>query len=244
MAVERIWLSTGKRYLISDGSLMGKITLSINDAKAFRVKMRVTLTSDALQPRRYVINRIEKNILYLGLDNSNINSRASTADFLLADNAYIENEPEQDKPKLHQDAIHQIEHEHEPVNGKRTILVDEAGEFVNETNPLPTTASISGLAFDPLFSDTPNIQNISIPLDNTEQYYDLPTNTKYIYAKIRNNTSSFKIGYAPNSTVSGNYRYIKMGNYYERSNLNTQAGLRLYFQTSIPNQTLELETWS
>jgi hypothetical protein len=98
---------------------------------------------------------------------------------------------------------------------------------------------VSGGTLSP--SVTPNIDNYTILLANTEYFYDFPTNTKEF---IIQNTGTVLIRLSYNVGESGTkYWSLYPGQIFEKKNIE-RANTRIYFQAIKANQRLELMSWS
>lgn len=139
MAIEKKWLAIAPRLLSADGTTQGLILL--NDAREFRVKMRIVLQSSTKPALQLQIKRVTKTGLIVGPPpqantQKALNERADISAYLVAHGAYVYAE-EQDKSMLKPDDADQATYEQEPVVAKRVINVDQFGNFYETENPLP-----------------------------------------------------------------------------------------------------------
>lgn len=119
-------------------------------------------------------------------------------------------------------------------DGSKQVTVTTIGSInaldVNITNGI----TINGLS-------SPTIQNISVPLANTEQTLVISSTTKKISLQLRD-VATLKIAFV--SGQSGTTYYtVFAGSSYEIPNLNLSSSLNLYYQSSRAT-TVEVLTWS
>lgn len=87
----------------------------------------------------------------------------------------------------------------------------------------------------------PFIDNLSVPLANTEVSYTLPTNTRRFILKNRS-SGMLKLSYT--SGQSGvKWFSIEPGNSYSETNI-SKPSLTIYLQSPTANQILEILSWS
>lgn len=90
-----------------------------------------------------------------------------------------------------------------------------------------------------LLAKNPLVENLAMPLANTEYSYAAASNLKRITIKSRNH-SVLKVAYT--SGESGTiYITLAPGSVYEE--INIDGTFTLYVQASKPNEVLEIVTW-
>lgn len=87
---------------------------------------------------------------------------------------------------------------------------------------------------------TPNIQNFTAILANTEYAINIPLNTNKFMIKTRVDNVIMRI-YSTSGSPS--YWTVGFGNFYYISNLDG-SGLTLYIQVSKPNTIIETFSWA
>jgi len=133
--------------------------------------------------------------------------------------------------------IRQNEHE-DNAGARRCLLVDEVGDPVNDTNPLPIDGTIQ---VEAIAGKSPQIYNVSAPVANQEYSQALPAGTVKFLIRPRK-VSKVKFSFAA-GTSGTNYITIPPGNSYDDPDLNL-TGKTLYFQCNKPNQTFEILAWT
>lgn len=117
------------------------------------------LQSTALTtPKELKIKRVIGNSVWLGETGKGIESRSDLSGYLVADGAFLYAN-EQDKAKPTEDDREFAEWEHEPVNARRRVNVDEKGQFYNRDNPLPVLVGGQQLV-PPEFDDVKAIRDV------------------------------------------------------------------------------------
>ena len=130
------------QLLISDGTSVGQLTVA--NSSLYVVGHIIVLSSSTQPPLRLKIKRIiNSTTMFVGEEKTPIQQKTDISAYLVADGAAISAE-EQNRPSIPEQEIERATYEEEPVIARRTILVDEFGNRYNNTNPLPTTAVISG----------------------------------------------------------------------------------------------------
>lgn len=142
MFVEKKRLGIPPRLLTANGDNNGTVTLA--DTRGFFVGQIVELSSDTQQARQLKVKRfVSKTTFKVGPVDSGVNGFTSTSDFLVSDNAII-SASEQNRPGITDDDYNRAVYAEEPIVAKRTIMVDEFGNYYNDENPLPINAEFSG----------------------------------------------------------------------------------------------------
>jgi len=88
----------------------------------------------------------------------------------------------------------------------------------------------------------PNIQNVAMPLANTEYSFAIPVNTKRItFITRKDSILQYSFAAGQSGTI---YKTSYPGFEAEFSNLDTSAGHVLYFRSNKPDNTLEIVYWT
>lgn len=127
----------------TNGTLDGKFTLS--DASLFKVKQKVVIIATSLPNLELEVKKIEEDgvTIYVGPIKGSIDSRSDLSLYTTAAAAAIFAN-EQPRPSIPEQEIERLTYEEEPVVARRIVIVDELGRKINQDNPLPTTATLSG----------------------------------------------------------------------------------------------------
>ena len=142
MFVEKKRLGVSPRLLTANGDKNGLV--SVSDARGFFVGQKVVIKSDTQQPRILKVKRfISPTSFKVGPVDGAINAFSDLSDFLVADNSQISAE-EQDRPGITDKDYNRAVYAEEPIVAKRSILVDEFGNYYNQENPLPINAEFEG----------------------------------------------------------------------------------------------------
>ncbi len=168
MSFERLWPAVTKSFS-SNGTIRG--TFQVADYTGLYVKQLISLTSTSQQSIQVQIKRIEANgTVYVGGVTEDITHRLDISSFLVTDSASLF-APEQIKTKIKKEDQDQASYESEPINARRVIGVDAKGNAWSPTNPLPTTATISGdvtIGTDGYDLTNPDSMNITGSEDGTK----------------------------------------------------------------------------
>ena len=125
----------------ADGTVGGQITIA--EPCLFKVKQQVILYSSTQGQSVYQIMRIDDNVLYVADIGGKITDRADVSAFKVANGANI-SAVEQNRSTIPEQEVERLTYEEEPVVARRVILVDQCGDKIGDTNPLPVTATFSG----------------------------------------------------------------------------------------------------
>lgn len=109
-----------------------------------------------------------------------------------------------------------------------------------DLNPSDGMDLIKGL-FPRLFVFDPIVENVSIPLANTEVTHVLPTGTKRFLIKLRGR-ATLKLSYAV-STSGTVFSTIRPHNWYAEERIGSGT-TTLYLQSPSASQTAEITSWS
>lgn len=134
MAIEKRWEAIAPRLFTSNGGTEGQITLT--STIGFKVKQQVILKATSQSGALLEIKRVVSKTLLLVGKPGPINDRSDISTYLVADGASIES-LEQPRPNIHIQEHENAVYAEEPIVAKRSILVDELGNYYNSSNPLP-----------------------------------------------------------------------------------------------------------
>src|ERR1039458_3600088 len=137
MSLERKWFQVSQAFT-ADGSITGLVTVA--DVTGFYVQQIVNISSSSQPIVRLQIKRIEgTGSIYVGPQGS-IDERISVALYLVADSAIIY-AAEQTKPRIKKEDQDQASWEHEPLNARRVLPIDDQGNAYGIDNPIPVAFS-------------------------------------------------------------------------------------------------------
>jgi hypothetical protein len=123
-----------------------------------------------------------------------------------------------------------------------SIRLGDGTSFITSTTIGPDVGLDVNVINNSSSVSTPNIQNISISLANTEQSFSFPSTTKKFEIKLRG-SGRLQISYT--SGASGtNFITLPIGTSYSVNDLNLSGNLDIYFQSSKASETLEIEYWN
>lgn len=245
MAFEKRWASVPVTAFVADGTQEGLVT--VLDSTAFFVKQRVKIGSNTQGTSNFEIKRIIGNLIFVGPQNTNLRTKSDLSAYLVADSAFISAE-EQPRPNIPPDDVWRAVYEEEPTVAIRSHLVDEYGDPYTTDNPLAVDAVLNLDSIDFPTAATPTIQNITVPTADTEQSVAIPAGSKGFRAKLRSQNNNppgrLQIAFqAGQSNIA--YLTVSPGAWYiPPAELDTNAGLTMYFRSSKDQQVLEIESWS
>lgn len=236
MDTERKWEAIAPRVLTSDGGAYGQVDIA--STVGFKVKQKVLIKSNTNITLTLEVKQVQSDTRLIVGPQGKINLTSDLTGYLVADSATIEARI-QDRSNIDIKQHERAVYAEEPIMAKRVIPVDRIGKYFSTLNPFPVQVTSS----PPVGSaNTPTITEFTIAAASTEVNHVLPENTKYIRIKVRGHSAVLRISFSSGGT-SSNYITIPRGSTYEKNDLNTPAGLTLYFQVDRPNQILEIETW-
>lgn len=132
---ERKYYNIEPINLTADGTKDGLVT--IPNTYSFKVNQKITLYSDAFQPRNYKIKQVlSETEIRVGDFETPRSEDADITDFLVVDNAMI-TLPEQNRPSIDQHYYSGMVFEEEPTVATRSHNVDWLGRSYSEENPIP-----------------------------------------------------------------------------------------------------------
>lgn len=134
--------------------------------------------------------------------------------------------------------ITQREHEDDAA-ARRSVLVDECGNPINEDNPLDITGDIN-VVVNP--ADTPVIANIPVALANTEALYAFPAGTSRFTLKVREGNAIIRYAWIAGDSGT-DFITLPYGNQLDIRDV-ILTGKTIYFQLSKAGMTVEIESWS
>lgn len=131
---ERKWVELPAISLTADGAENGKIT--VTDTAYYKVKMKVTLQSDTLQPTQFEIKQVlSRTEMVLGPVGSKHHATSDLTEFLLTDNSVLKANT-QDRPSIPPVDYERAVYEEEPTMAKRVVPVNKYGEMNSPDSPL------------------------------------------------------------------------------------------------------------
>jgi hypothetical protein len=89
---------------------------------------------------------------------------------------------------------------------------------------------------------TPVINNIAVPLANTEVTFTFPTGTKRFELRLRN-TARLQLSFVAGQSGT-NYWTVNGGSVYGEDGINPATTLSIYVQTASAGSLLEIKSWS
>ena len=142
MFIEKKRKGVSPRLFTANGNSNGLVTVA--DARDFFVKQKVQIKSNTIPTLEFEIKRfVSNNSFRVGPTGTNISTYADISQYLVGDSAVV-SAPEQDRPGIKPDEIGRATYAEEPIVAKRVIMVDEFGNYYNDENPLPISATFSG----------------------------------------------------------------------------------------------------
>ena len=236
---EKKWLRKLPVSFTSNGTTDGIVTIS--NSATYRVKMEVIIRSSTQQPVILEIKRVINNTqFYVGPINRPIIEYSDISNFLVADGANIE-VPEQNRSKVPEEQVERITFEEDPINARRVFLVDEYGDQIDDNNPLPVTATISG-AGDP---QSRFGYRIAYPVANTETSFSIPANTKKLYVAVERKDAILRVSFVANGTdpsLANDFLTVEYGNSYWREGIKL-VGKTMYYRANKGGIIVEIEAW-
>jgi hypothetical protein len=135
MSVEKTWLAIAPVQFAANGKTSGEVQLT--SSAGIRVGMKVRVQSSSLpESRELKVKRVVGNSVWLGPAEAGIERRTDMSAYTVADGAFLYAD-EQPKAHVPGDDQTQASWEHEPVNARRVVSVDDRGRLVGEDNPVP-----------------------------------------------------------------------------------------------------------
>jgi hypothetical protein len=263
MALEKRLYAIPAQAFTANGTSDGVITLT-SGACRFKVKQEVFLSAATLPNLDNIeVKRILSDTqLAVGPKGGNIDSRINISAYTTALSASI-SANEQKRPSIPNEEVVRAVFEEEPTVATRVIMVDSCGDKYGPGNPLPIafdgTVNVGNVTVQDDDGDeleinpdgsinvspivTPLIVNISAPIANTEYSYTIPTNSKKILIRVRDGLAKMRLAFVLGDTTI-KYISMSMGAIFTEDNMKTSPGFTVYFQTSKPDQVVEILSWT
>lgn len=234
--LEKRFYAVPPQLLTTDGSANGYVTIS-NACNIVKVKQVVSVTDSLGNLRTYEVKRVdEPDRVYLGPIGKPLLCYDDLSTYTTANGAFLFAD-EQQRTKIAEQEIPRAVYQEEPTVAVRSILVDDCGDTIGPTNPLPVegtlTVSVGGLS-------TPTIINTSAPL-LSEYTITLPSNTKEFKIKMRN-AMGMRLAWISGDTAT-NFITMQPGTVYHQSNLKLTAPLNIYVLPKIAGSVIETDYW-
>lgn len=134
MAIEKRWEAIPARLFTSNGGAEGQVTLA--STRDFKVKQEILLKGTGLDGIKLEVKRVVSDTLLLVGKPGDIKLRENVTAYTTAASATIE-ALEQSRHSIPDKEYERAVYAEEPIVAKRTISVDEGGDYYNESNPLP-----------------------------------------------------------------------------------------------------------
>lgn len=158
MAFKTFWPLISPRLFTADGTPDGGVTLS--STLGFRVKQQVIISAAGQLAQALEIKRVISNtLLYVGPLRESPDSRTDISAYTVSAGATIM-AFEQLRPAIDAKDTERATFEEEPVNGRRSYLVDDFGKSINDSNPLPVAvvgAPPTNQKLKIIFNEDPNV---------------------------------------------------------------------------------------
>lgn len=139
---EKRWAAVSPQLFTANGTQGGAIT--VVDSSIFKVKQQVNITANTLPPLNLEIKQIPNDVtVIVGPVGGNINTFTDVSAYTTALSAAI-SANEQKRASIPQEEVFRAVYDEEPTVALRVVPVDKHGNRIDENNPLPTTATISG----------------------------------------------------------------------------------------------------
>lgn len=239
MAIERLWETISPITFAANGGADGIVT--IPDVCGFKVKQTVVISALTLPELILEVKRVvspTKLIVGPKVTTGKMTARQNLSAYTVALLANIRAE-EQPKVRIPPADAIQAAYEQEPTLAIRTLGVDCIGDPWSVDNPMPVIGSVISTGNDPTVQQ---IQNISMPLANTEYTISLPDNTKRYQVRVRKHAAEGKIAFISGDT-STNYWTVHRGTVVDSYTMNLPISSVFYMQTNKASQTVEVRAW-
>lgn len=141
---EKRWAAVSPQLFTSNGTTNGQLTVA--DSSLFKVKQKVDLNSNTQPVANFEIKSIPNptTIIVGPIDTPVVSySAVDISLYTVADGATI-SAIEQRRSIVPQEDLIRAKYEEEPVIAERVVIVDKHGRKIDSSNPLPTTATLSG----------------------------------------------------------------------------------------------------
>lgn len=237
MAIEKLWKEIPPVLVKRDSPFIGGV--AIDEKVPFREGMIVVLSADTLPNLRLKVRRFADGVVYVSDVDSNEFKDVSA--YTVALNAKIESH-EQTRDVITEKDQSRDRYERGPVNADRNVLVDKVGDYIDEQNPLPVEVQGTiNAESNPIRN--PFILNIPVPLANTEQVITIPAQAMTFLIKVRNGDSRMLYSFVAGQSGT-QFATLERGCFYKETGLDLLSPLNIYFQTTKPNQVIEVLYWT
>lgn len=246
MAYERYLNPVPPQLLTGNGTTDGKIVIA--KAGLFKIRQSVVLRSSTQQPVELEIKDSVDTTLTIGPRDRNPDTRTDLSAFLTADNASIR-APKQLRPMIPLDHIipehdkDQWEHEEEPTNAKRVILVGRSGDPIDTDlngsgqTALVVEATVSGVTID--YPTTATVFNPTAT-GGVELEIVFPNTTRKFSLRVRGKQAA-RIAYAAGETAT-NYFTLSPGSVLSEDGI--QLTNTSIFVLTAADAVIEVVAWT
>lgn len=139
---EKRWAAVPPQLFTSNGTPGGVIT--VMDSSLFKVKQLVNITANTLPNLNLEVKSVPNDVtIVVGPIGANIFTYTDISAYTTALSGAI-SANEQKRSSVPVEEINRAVYEEEPTVALRNVLVDKHGRKIDSSNPLPTTATISG----------------------------------------------------------------------------------------------------
>ncbi len=139
---EKRWAAVPPQLFTSNGTPGGVIT--VIDSSLFKVKQLVNITANTLPNLNIEVKSVPNDVtIVVGPIGANISTYLDISAYTTALSSAI-SANEQKRSSVPVEEINRAVYEEEPTVALRNVLVDKYGRKIDSSNPLPTTATISG----------------------------------------------------------------------------------------------------
>lgn len=159
MFIEKKWLRVPPRIFTADGTSTGVV--SVPTVRGFYVKQHVALKGTSLPTIKLQIKRILSDTkILVGPINGKITDYSDVSAYTVAAVSSIEAE-EQGRNEIPVVDRERAVYAEEPIVAKRNVLVDDTGDYYNESNRLPTSGvqinTLTPFEFDAIYPSYPDL---------------------------------------------------------------------------------------
>lgn len=249
MSLEKRFAAVPPQLFTVNGTANGVVT--ITDSSLFKVKQVVIVASTARSNLELEVkNVMSPTEIVVGPRTGNIFATTDISAYLTTDGANIFAN-EQKRPVITADEFERATYEEEPTVAKRAILVDEFGNKITQSNPLPTTAvvNLGNISIGTVGQGAPNTAANAWPVKVTDGTDTLSVNpdgslpTKPKQASTNNITTvasslanQMFLAANPNRIGATVYNestqilYLKLGAVASATSYTVQMGPKTYFE--------------
>lgn len=261
MASERFFRPVSQAFTL-DGTNKGVV--KVVSTSGFKVKAKVLVKSNTRPNLTLEIKRIpDEETLEIGPEGSDMDSRADLSLYLVLDGATVI-QGRQKRPSIGPGEIDRSTYEEEPTVARRVIPVDEMGNLITRSNPLPVDAIVTvdavkvrdedgdelavnpdgsiNVNFNAQNASNPVIMNVSAPSSTLEYSFQIPAIAKRFLVKTRT-SSSLKLSFQVGGTTV-NYISLSAGSVYNEDGVVLQSPLNVFVKAGKSNETIEVLYWT